>query len=285
MAVPYGVESMVAPLRHVLVQRPHAAFGAAFDDPANGYLHAVDLDAARAEHDAFCDLLASLGVAVHHLDADLAYPDQVYTYDPAIVTRHGAILLRSGKKARRGEEDVMGEWLRGAEIPIVGRVEPPGTVDGGDVLWLRPGLVAVGRSLRTSQAGIDQLTALLDEQVAVFDLPFGAGPESCLHLMSTVSLVSHDLAVVDAPRLPVGLFALLQDFGVKMLEVPSEEVATLGGNVLAVRPRVVVGVAGNPQTHQLLESAGIEVHPFAGEEIAVNGTGGPTCLTRPLQRS
>jgi N-dimethylarginine dimethylaminohydrolase len=284
MAIPFGVSSMVAPLRHVLVQRPTAAFGGAFDDPACGYLRPVDLPAALREHEAFVESLAGLGPTVHQLDADSPYPDQIYTYDPAIVTDRGAILLRSGKPVRLGEEDVLAAWFETNGIPIVGRIEEPGTVDGGDVLWLRPDIVCVGRTLRTNQAGIDQLTPLLGETPHVFDVAFGAGPSACMHLMSTISMVSDELAVVEKAALPAGLYGLLGDLGMRLIDVPPEEVLSLGANVLAVRPGVVMVVDGNPVTRAALEREGVEVHVFAGEEIALNGTGGPTCLTRPLLR-
>ncbi len=284
MSVPFGVSSMVAPLEHVLVQRPTAAFGSAFADPACGFLHPVDLAAAHREHDEFVATLGSLGATVHHLDAASPYPDQIYTYDPALVTDRGAILLRSGKPGRRGEEAVLAAWFEHNGIPIVGRIEEPGTVDGGDVLWLRPDIVCVGRTLRTNQAGIDQLTPLLGEVPHVFDVAYGAGPTACMHLMSTVSLVSDELAVVEQAALPAGLHGMLGDLGVQLIAVAPEEVATLATNVLAVRPGVVIAVDGNPMTRAALERRGVDVHVFAGEEIALNGTGGPTCLTRPVLR-
>lgn len=284
MAIPFGVSSMVAPLEHVLVQRPTAAFGRAFDDPACGYMRPVDLEVALREHEMFVEALAGLGPTVHQLDADSPYPDQIYTYDPALVTERGAILLQSGKLGRRGEEDVLAGWFEANGIPIVGRIEGPGTVDGGDVLWLRPDTVCVGRTLRTNQAGIDQLRPLLGYEAHVFDVAYGAGPAACMHLMSTISMISEDLAVVEQAVLPAGLHGLLHDLGVRLVTVPPEEVATLATNVLAVRPGVVMAVDGNPVTRATLEGKGVEVHGFAGEEIALNGTGGPTCLTRPVLR-
>ncbi len=285
MSIPFGVSSMVAPLHHVLVQRPTAAFGAAFDDPACGYLRPVDLDVARKEHDLFTEALSNLGPTVHQLGADSPYPDQVFTYDPALVTAQGAVLLRSGKPGRRGEEDVLGEWFLSNGIPIVGRIEEPGRVDGGDVMWVRPDVLCVGRSLRTNQAGIDQLADLVGGGLRVFDVPYDEGPAACLHLMSSLSMVSDDLALVERRRLPSGLHALLADLGVTLIDVAPDEVDTLAANVLAVRPGVVMMLEGNPITRRSLESAGVEVHAFSGEEIAINGTGGATCLTRPVQRT
>lgn len=285
MQVRFGVDSMVTDLRDVLVQAPTTAFNAGFDDPANGYLHPVDANAASAEHAAFVEMLEGLGVTVHRLGADdTRHADLIYTYDPAFVTPRGAVLLRSGKPTRRGEERHLAGWFDDVGVPIVGAIEEPGTVDGGDVMWLRPDLVAVGRSLRTNQAGIDQLGNFLDTPAMVFDLPYDLGPEACLHLMSTISLVSDTLAVVDARRLPSGLHSLLGELGVEVLVVPEAEIESLGANVLAVRPNVAVITDGNPHTRHMLEEAGVEVHEFRGEEIARNGTGGPTCLTRPILR-
>jgi len=282
--VDFGVSSMVAPLREVLVHQPGSAFAAAFDEPAHGYRHPVDVDLARKEHAAFVELLESLHVNVHLLGDEVSGPDAIYQYDPSLVTRRGAILLRSGKSTRRGEEDVQAEWYQQNGIPIVGRIEAPGTVDGGDAFWLDEKTLCVGRTLRTNNAGIEQLTALVDETVHVFDMPYDAGPEECLHLLSVISPVSERLAVAELERLPVGLYQLCVDRGVELIPIPSGEIGSLGCNVLAVRPDVVVILEGNPETRRLLEARGVEVHTFSGQEICLNGSGGPTCLTRPIHR-
>jgi N-dimethylarginine dimethylaminohydrolase len=280
----FGAASMTAPLREVLVKAPGPAFGRAFDDPAHGFLHPVDLPRAQREHAALVGTLASLGVAVSTLDAETDSPDLVYTYDPALVTDRGAILLRSGKANRRGEEEALGGWFAAAGIPLAGRIDAPGTVDGGDVFWLRPGLACVGRTLRTNTEGIRQLSALLDDDVLAFDVPYWNGPAELVHLLSVISPVADDLAVVYPRLLPVGLWELLGDLGIATIAVPDAEYPTLGCNVLAVRPRVVVVAEGNPVTAAALREAGCEVHAFPAGEIGVNGGGGPTCLTRPVLR-
>jgi dimethylargininase len=281
----YGARSMTAPLRDVLVQRPGRAFGAAYDDPAHGFLRPVDLEVARREHDAFCDLLAGLGVGVHELGAgETPHPDLVYAFDPLLVTDAGAIALRSGKPTRRGEEAVVERWLTARGVPTVGRIEAPGTVDGGDTFWLRPDLFCVGRTLRTNGEGVRQLTSLVGGDVRVFDVPYWRGDAELIHLLSVISPVADDLAVVYLPLLPVGLWELLGELGIRTIAVPDEEFATLGCNVLAVRPGVCVVADGNPATRRALEAAGCEVHPYPALEIGINGSGGPTCLTRPLLR-
>ncbi|MFI5254026.1 MAG: dimethylarginine dimethylaminohydrolase family protein [Candidatus Limnocylindrales bacterium] len=280
----YGAQSMVAPLRVALVKRPGPAFGRAFDDAAYGFFHPVDLPAAQSEHDALCATLRDLGVDVRFLDAETPSPDLVYTFDPALVTDRGAVLLRSGRPTRRGESDVHAAWYAAQRIPVIGRIEPPGTVDGGDTLWLDEATFCVGRTLRTNSAGIAQLTTLVGGDVRVFDVPYGEGPTKLIHLMSLISPVAPDLAVVYLPLLPVGLWELLRERRVGLVEVPEAEFDSLGPNILAVRPGVIVMAAGNPVTAARLRQRGVEVHEVALGEVGVNGSGGPTCLTRPVLR-
>jgi N-dimethylarginine dimethylaminohydrolase len=280
----YGAQSMTAPLREVLVKRPGPAFGRAFDELAHGYLHPVDLERARREHDAFVDVLVRLGVTVHTLNAESDSPDLVYQFDPLLVTDRGAIPLRSGKPNRRGEELLVEAWTDERMIPTIGRIEAPGTVDGGDTFWLRPDLVCIGRTLRTNGEGVRQLSSIVGGDVRVFDVPYWRGDAELVHLLSVISPVADDLAVVYLPLLPIGLWELLGDLSIRTIAVPDEEFPTLGCNVLAVRPGVLVMAEGNPRTRGALEAAGCEVHTYPAAEIGINGSGGPTCLTRPLLR-
>ena len=280
----FGAQSMSAPLLDVLVKRPGPAFGTAFDDPAHGFLHPVDLEVARREHDAFVETLAALGPRVHVLDVELDTPDLVYTFDPLLVTDRGAIPLRPGKPNRAAEPAAIEAWTRAAGIPTVGRIEAPGTIEGGDTFWLRPDLFCIGRTLRTNSEGARQLAVLIGGDVRIFDVPYWRGPAELIHLMSVISPVADDLAVVYLPLLPVGLWALLGDLGIRRVEVPDEEFPTLGCNVLAVRPGVVILAEGNPRTAAALAAAGCEVHTYPATEIGINGSGGPTCMTRPIRR-
>ena len=276
---------MSAPLLDVLVKRPGPAFGAAFDDPAHGFLHPVDLELARREHDTFVATLAELGSRVHVLETELDSPDLVYTFDPLLVTDRGAIPLRPGKPSRAAEPDALEAWTRAAGIPTAGRIEAPATIEGGDTFWLRPDLLCIGRTLRTNDAGARQLAALVGGDVRIFDVPYWKGPTELIHLLSVISPVADDLAVVYLPLLPVGLWALLRELEIRLVEVPDEEFPTLGCNVLAVRPRVVVMAEGNPRTQAALVAAGCAVHTYPATEVGINGSGGPTCLTRPIFRA
>jgi dimethylargininase len=279
-----GAQGMVTPLREALVKRPGQAFGHAFVDPAYGFLHPVDLPRAQAEHDVFMATLRELGVVVHELGVETDDPDLVYAFDASLVTDRGAILLRSGKANRLGEEAIHAAWYEARGIPVIGAIEPPGTVDGGDTFWIDSETLCIGRTLRTNRVGVEQLAAIWAGDVRSFDVPYGDGPEKLIHLLSVISPVADDLAVVYLPLLPVGLWELLKERGVTMIPVPPEEFDSLGPNVLAVRPRVVVTAAGNPVTASRLRDHGVEVHEVPLDEVGVNGSGGPTCLTRPILR-
>ena len=280
----FGGQSNVAPLREALVKAPGPAFGRAFEDPAHGFLHRCDLEVAKTEHAAFSELLASQGTTVHQLDAEIDSPDLLYTYDPLIVTDRGAIPLRPGKPNRRIEPAAIEAWTLAHGIPTLGRIEAPGTIEGGDTFWLRPDLFCIGRTLHTNQSGADQLAGLVGGDVRTFDVPYWKGPAELVHLMSVISPITDDLAVVFLPLLPVGLWQLLQDLGYRLVEVPEEEYRTLGCNVLAVRPGVVIVADGNPVTAARLAANGVEVHTYPAIEIGINGSGGPTCMTRPILR-
>jgi dimethylargininase len=280
----YGAQSMTAPLRRVLVRAPRSEDCAAWR--AYGWRREPDFGRLEAEHEAFRNLLAEVGAEVVLGQTPLgACLDAVYVYDPALVTDRGTVLLRPGKEGRRVEVDAMAADLVEAGIPIAARVEAPGLAEGGDTLWLDERTLLVGRGYRTNDAGIAALRdALPGVDVVSFDLPYLRGAGEVLHLMSLLSPLDEDLVVAYLPLLPVRLVELLARRGVDFIEVPDEEFATMGPNVLALAPRVALAVEGNPVTRMRMEAAGVDVHVYVGEELS-NGDGGPTCLTRPLLRA
>jgi N-dimethylarginine dimethylaminohydrolase len=242
------------------------------------------MDRAQREHDGLVEVLDGLGVRVHVLDESACGADSVYVFDPLLVTDAGAIPLRPGKPNRADEPAAMERWMNAHGIPTAGRVEAPGTVEAGDTIWLRDDLFVIGRTLRTNDAGARQLAQLVGGDVRIVDVPYWKGPAELVHLMSVISPVSDDVAVVFLPLLPAVLWTWLQELGVRLVEVPEEEYLTLGCNVLAVRPGVVVVADGNPASRRGLEAAGVEVHAIPLGEVGENGSGGVTCLTRPILR-
>src|SRR5207253_3115019 len=186
----FGAQSMTSPLREVLLRAPDGAFGRAFDDPAHGFLHPVDIELAKRQHAALCELLERLGVRVHVLAEDGLGPDSVYVFDPLLISDRGALPLLSGKPTRRGEEGALERWTKQSGIPTLGRIAAPGTVDGGDTFWLRPDLLVIGRSLRTNRAGAGQLAEIVGGRVEVVDVPYWHGPAEVLHLLSVISPIA-----------------------------------------------------------------------------------------------
>jgi N-dimethylarginine dimethylaminohydrolase len=282
---------MVDPLRRVLVKRPEAAFAVA--DPAWwNYAGRPDLDAARREHDALVEILAGSGAEVieviDHPEPQPDRADAIFVFDPAIVTDRGAVLLRMGKELRRGEEAAMARRFQEIGVPILDALAGEALAEGGDLLWLDRRTLAVGQGFRTNAEGLCQLEVILaglGVDVLPVPLPYFSGPASCLHLLSLISLVDHDLAVVYPALLPVPFWRTLCEFGVRLVEVPPEEFPTLGPNVLALAPRRCLMLEGNPVTRSRLEQAGCEVLTYRGREISLKAEGGPTCLTRPIWRA
>jgi N-dimethylarginine dimethylaminohydrolase len=276
---------MTAPLRRVLVRAPQPHDAALWQ--AYGWRFEPDPGAMADEHEAFRSLLAAEGAEVilgetpHGPD-----PDAIYTYDPAIVADAGAVLLRPGKEGRRGEPDAMGADFVEAGIPIAGRLEAPALAEGGDTVWLDERTLLVGRGYRTNDAGIQALRDLLPGvDVVAFDLPHYRGAGEVMHLMSFLSPLDADLAVVYLPLMPVRLVELLRERGIELVEAPDEEFESMGPNVLALGPRVALALGGNDETRRRMERAGVDVRVYAGEHISRPGDGGPTCLTRPVLRS
>lgn len=278
---------MSAPLRRVMVRRP-APPGRWDDAGAFGYPRPVDHEQSLAQHVAFTAALASAGVEVIETGPDApGLLDAIFAYDPSLMTDRGAVLLRPGKTLRQAEVDLHEKSYRDLGIPILGRIEAPGTVEGGDTLWLDERTLAVGRGYRTNDEGIDQLRTLLAPIGVVVlrsELPHWRGPGECLHLMSLISPVAPDLAVVYLPLMATPLVEELQRRLIRFIEVPDEEFETLGCNVLALAPKRVVVCEGSPVTRTRLEAAGCEVLSYDGSEISHNRAGGPTCLTRPILR-
>ena len=287
MAKDYGGQDMVTRLRRVLVRRPDAAFGEA-DPGVWHYRSRPRLPAARREHDAFVAILTRAGVEVFRHDArQPGKADAIFVHDPALVTDGGAVLLRMGKELRRGEEESLGARLEELGVPIRARLTGTATAEGGDLLWLDPDTLAVGQGFRTNAEGLRQLGVVLRElsvRTLPVPLPYFQGPEACLHLMSLISMLAEDLAVVHAPLLPTPFWRELRDRGIELIDVPKAEFAALGVNVLALAPRDCVLLRGNPRTKARLQAAGCRVQTYLGKEISLNAEGGPTCLTRPLLR-
>jgi N-dimethylarginine dimethylaminohydrolase len=284
----YGCQSMVKPLRRVLVKRPDQAFGQA--DPVKWhYTGRPNLDRAQQEHDTLVTVLRDAGAEViYHDTFHPEYADAVFVHDPALITHQGAIILRMGKPLRQGEEEALAGCLESLGVPIRYRLHGKARAEGGDLLWVDESTLAVGQGFRTNAEGLRQLEAALRDQpveMIPVPLPYYHGPEACLHLMSLISIVHHNIAVVYMPLLPVFFWQTLKDRGFRLVEVPDEEFETMGTNVLALAPGHCLMLAGNPVTRRRLEKAGCQIQTYTGHEISLKAEGGATCLTRPILRA
>lgn len=255
---------------------------------ALNFLGRPDFDQAVDEYSAFEKIFTKHGIEIHYFPADTTLTlDSMYCRDASIATDHGMIVCRMGKAGRIGEPASQRKAFRETGIPILGEIVSPGTLEGGDVAWLDEHTLAVGHSYRTNGDGIRQLKKLLQPhgvQVLEVSLPHHKGPNDVFHLMSILSPVDKDLAVVYSPLMPISFRKELLARGFKLVEVPDDEFESLGCNVLAIAPRKCLMARGNPITRKRLEKAGCEVIEYKGEHISRMGGGGPTCLTRPLLR-
>ena len=283
----------VGTLRRVVVKHARTAFAdpeeIARDWKALNFTAPPDVRLAAGEYDRFLDALVLTGTEVLQLPADPATTlDAIYTRDASLITPHGLVLCEMGKPERGTEPAAQRRAFESWGLPIAGTIERPGTIEGGDVLWLDERTAAVGRGYRTNDAGIAQFRSLLGSAISelmVVPLPHWRGPGDVFHLMSMISPVDVDLAVVYSALMPVPFRDALAARGMQFVEVPDQEFDTMGANVLALAPRVCLMVDGNPVTKSRLEAAGARVHTYAGTEISLKGGGGPTCLTRPIERS
>ena len=290
--MPETLQSDFGRLKRVIVKHAREAFGSQRAVAAQwrklNYAEQPDFRAAVAEYDVFLRLLGDCGVNLIRLPADdSAGMDSLYPRDAAVATDSGVILCRMGKQARASEPAAVKSHLQSCGVKVASAITGTGRLEGGDVVWLDRQTVAVGRGYRTNAEGIAQLRTLLgdtiDELIEV-PLPHWRGPADVFHLMSILSPVSDDAVLVHAPLLPVPFREWLMAREITMIDVAPEEFETMAGNVLALAPRRVLMLAGNPRTRARLQEAGIEVLEYAGDEISRKGEGGPTCLTRPLLR-
>jgi N-dimethylarginine dimethylaminohydrolase len=277
-----GVRSMVAPLERVLVVRPTVS-----GDFAEAGWRAPDTGTLRRQHESFVALLAGLGVEVVVVEAPEGMVDACFAYDPVFVVGAGAIELQLAKPARRGEPAFLAAEVEKAGVPVIARLTGTACADGGDMCWLDATTLAVGRSYRTNGAAHEQLREILGREgvtVERADLPHHLGSAHVMHLMSVVSPVADDLAVVFEPLAPVPLLEMLAERGYRTVACDPDELDLQGCNVLAVRPGVVVMADSAPRTRLALERVGVDVTTYAASETN-KGDGGPTCLTRPLLRT
>jgi N-dimethylarginine dimethylaminohydrolase len=284
-------QSDVGKLQSVLLKHARDAFrdtdAVAAAWRALNYLAPPDPGRARADYEQFAARIEAMGARIHWMPpGDDTGLDSIYVRDASIPSGRGMILCNMGKAARSTEPAAQARVFQTLGIPVAGAITGHGTVEGGDVVWIDESTLAVGRGHRTNDEGIRQLREILGAkvQVVVAPLPYWRGPGDVFHLMSILSPIDRDLALVYSPLMPIPFRELLIERGITLVEVPDEEIESLGCNVLALAPRHCLMIEGNPVTRARLEKEGAQVQVFDGREICLKGSGGPTCLTRPIVR-
>ncbi len=288
----FGCGSEVGAIRSLLLKHPVEAFiSDEFIESqwvGLNYMGPPNFSRSVKEYEAFVKLLERTVPEIHYLPLENETGlDSIYVHDPLVMTEKGAIVCNMGKEQRRAEPSKMAHFLSKMDVPILGSIKNEGRLEGGDVLLLDRNTLAVAEGYRTNQEGIRQLRDLTKDfisEIFVVPLPHWQGPEEVLHLMSIISPVSYDLAVVYSRLMPVPFREWLIKRGRRFIEVPDAEFETMACNVLAIAPRKCIMLSGNPRTRRMLEAEGVEVWEYEGEEISKKGAGGPTCLTRPLVR-
>lgn len=291
MSFDFGTYNNYGPLKLVAVRHPREAFASDARLDAEwqklNYHARPDLANARAEFDRALAIIKATGATVVELPDDPSLTmDSLYTHDALVVTPQGLVRPRMGKPERRGEPAINGAALANLGLPVAGDITGDGKLEGGDLVWLDRHTLLAGVGYRTNLEGVRQLQALAGADVTVewFDLPHYKGKADVFHLMSVLSPLDHDLAVVYLPLMPARLADFLAARGINFIHVPDEEFETMGCNVLALGPRHAMAVAGNPETAARMRAAGVTVEVIDGTDICRKGEGGPTCMTRPLVR-
>jgi N-dimethylarginine dimethylaminohydrolase len=292
LAEKFNSHSMTGDLLRVLVCPPR---NAAWDCPEKlaawrglGFHRLPEFATAQRQHDTLCRLLTEAGAeAVRLPPSEGLTLDAVYAHDASLATDAGLVLMNPGKTSRVAEAPAHANFCARLGIPVLGEIRLPGTSEAGDIVWLDPKTLLIGHGYRTNKAGIDQIRALVAPKgvdVLSAPLPYGRGPSACLHLMSLMSMLDEQTILVDLPWLAVETVELLKARGFRLIEIEYSERDTLACNVLSLGSKRLVAIDENRQTNQRLRDAGFDVRSFPGSEICINGSGGPTCLTRPLLR-
>src|SRR5271154_1742991 len=288
----FNGHSMVGALERVLVCSPRAVGWHQSEHAGRwhdlGFQHAPDFETAQAQHDALCHQLAAAGAEVIELaPSNELSLDAVYAHDASLPTDFGLIVMRPGKPNRLSEGQHQGAFCSHLSIPTLAKIIAPGTTEAGDMVWLDSKTLLVGHGYRPNRAGIHQMRDMLAPkgvEVLSAPLPYGPGPSACLHLMSLISLLDEHTALVDLSWLAVETVELLKSRGYRFIEIDPSECDTLASNVLALGGKRLLAIEENPKTNAKLHAAGFDVRTFPGSELCINGSGGPTCLTRPLLR-
>ena len=290
--IKYGLNSNVSTLKTVLLKDPQAAFKSQKTIDLQwqdlNFIDKPDFKKSVTQYENFIDILNDNNVEILYIPEDeITSLDSIYTHDPIFMTPNGAVIGNMGKTQRKPETIMMKNYLNEIGVPILGEIINDATLEGGDVIWIDEKTVTAGLTYRTNNKGIDQLRKILSTisiEVISVDLPHWNGPVDVLHLMSLISPLNENLFLIYKKLLPVGLLKLLKQLDIKTISIADEDYDSLGCNVLPLSTTKCLITSGNDKTFKIIEENGVEVIEFQASEICYKGSGGPTCLTRPIYR-
>ena len=290
--IKYGLNSNVSTLKTVLLKNPQAAFKSQKTIDLQwqdlNFIDKPDFKKSVMQYENFIDILNDNNVEILYIPEDeITSLDSIYTHDPIFMTPNGAVIGNMGKTQRKPETIMMKNYLNEIGVPILGEIINDATLEGGDVIWIDEKTVTAGLTYRTNNKGIDQLRKILSTisiEVISVDLPHWNGPVDVLHLMSLISPLNENLFLIYKKLLPIGLLKLLKKLDIKTISIADEDYDSLGCNVLPLSTTKCLITSGNNKTCKIIEENGIEVIEFQASEICYKGSGGPTCLTRPIYR-
>ncbi|MGA2260452.1 MAG: arginine deiminase family protein [Acidobacteriota bacterium] len=261
-------------LTRVVVCTPREQYFSWSDPNAHNIHEVADPTRTRDQHDELKTLLGKSGCEVIDVPELLKHPNSVFTRDAALCTPAGFIRLRMGLASRRGEDEWMASILRSLSEPCVGKIDEPGTVEGGDVI-LAGGTAFVGLSARTNAEGARQISALLRN--LGYEVRAAPVPDAHLHLGGGMSVLGPKRVLCCRSEFPDDWFA-----GFDVIQVAHRDSGT--GNVICLaEDEVVADSSGRGDTLRELEKSGVKVHGMDLSEFR-KGAGGPTCLILPVER-
>jgi dimethylargininase len=260
-------------LRRVVLCSPRREYCRVADPRSHNIHEIADRQTSLEQHRQLRDVLAGAGAEVVDVPELPDHPNSVFTRDTSLVTPQGYIQLRMGLDTRRGEGTWMSRHLEAMGVPQVGRIDAPGTVEGGDVI-LAGSVAFVGQSERTNEAGVSQLARFLlpmgfEVRVARIEPPR-------LHIGGAMSMVGAERVLCCAGLFPHDYFE-----GFDVIAIPGG--TFISGNVICVAPDEVIAETSNVRAISALEQAGVTVRVLDLSEF-VKGAGGPSCLILPVER-
>lgn len=279
-----GIADEWSRLRTVLLSAPGPALGAAGNEAdRNQLLAPVDLARAAEEHAAMAEAYRAEGVEVLEVAPSATHPNQMFCADLFVMTPEGAILARPASTVRAGEEVAVAACLAAARVPILATLRGQATFEGADLMWLDRETAIVGRGLRTNEAAIRQIAALLGEmgvETIAVDMPFGT-----MHLMGMLRILDRDLAIAWPRRTPHGAVMALRERGYRVAFLPAlgEAEQNKALNVVTLGPRRILMPAGNPEARAFYEALGVTVIETPMDELK-KAAGAVGCLTGVVAR-